>query len=70
MCSGQDHHFKRMEIEKKEKNLEDMLHEYRVGKEDFEERREAIFNECVRWDMSVYYIFRLALIVTLRARTE
>ena len=44
----QDHHYKRMEIEKKEKELEDMLHEYRVGKGEFEERREAIFNECAR----------------------
>ena len=44
----QDHHFKRMDVEKKERELEGALYDYRSGKEDFEQKREDIFDECAR----------------------
>lgn len=45
---SQDHHFKRMGVEKTEKELEDALHRYRQSKQDFDDKRERIFSECVR----------------------
>lgn len=45
---NQEHHFKRMNVQQKDQELEQALHSYREEKLYFENKRDKIFNECVR----------------------